>query len=46
MAQAAAQNLIPCVLELGGKSPIIVDKGADVDYAAKKITFGRFMNAG
>jgi aldehyde dehydrogenase (NAD+) len=46
VAEAAAKNLIPCVLELGGKSPIIVDKGSDVDFAAKKIAFGRFMNAG
>ena len=46
VAEAAAKNLIPCVLELGGKSPIIVDKGSDVDFAAKKITFGRFINAG
>ena len=46
VAEAAAKNLIPCVLELGGKSPIIVDKGSEVDFAAKKIAFGRFMNAG
>lgn len=46
MAAAAAKNLIPCILELGGKSPVIVDESADVDYAAKKICLGRFVNAG
>jgi aldehyde dehydrogenase (NAD+) len=38
--------LIPCLLELGGKTPIIVDKNADLEFAALKISFGRFMNAG
>jgi len=46
VAQAAAKNLVPCLLELGGKSPLIVDKGCDLDNAAKKAAFGRFMNAG
>lgn len=46
VAQAAAKNLVPCILELGGKSPGIVDLSADLDLAAKKIVNGRFMNAG
>lgn len=46
VAAAAAKNLIPCVLELGGKSPTIVDETADVDFAAKKVVWGRYANAG
>ncbi|TNV79354.1 hypothetical protein FGO68_gene3101 [Halteria grandinella] len=46
VAQAAAKNLVPCVLELGGKSPSVIDITADIDHAAKKIVNGRFMNAG
>lgn len=46
VAKAAAENLVPCLLELGGKSPLVVDESADVDLAAKKIAFGRFINAG
>ena len=46
VAQAAGKNLVPCVLELGGKSPSIVDESANIDLAAKKIALGRFMNAG
>ena len=37
---------MPCILELGGKSPSIVDESADVNFAAKKICLGRFVNAG
>lgn len=44
--QAAAQHLTPVILELGGKSPCIVDKGAHIDLAAKRIVWGKFMNAG
>ena len=46
VAASAAKNLVPCVLELGGKSPAIVDTSADLELAAKKIVFGRFLNAG
>lgn len=46
VAQAAAKNLVPCVLELGGKSPVVIDETADLDLAAKKVAFGRFVNAG
>lgn len=43
---AAAKNLTPVVLELGGKSPCIVDKGADVALAAQRIAWGKSLNAG
>ena len=42
----AAKNLTPVVLELGGKSPCIVHKSADMEMAAQRITFGKFLNAG
>jgi aldehyde dehydrogenase (NAD+) len=44
--QAAAKNLTPVTLELGGKSPCIVDKTTRLDYAAKRIAWGKFINAG
>ena len=44
--QAAAKHLTPVVLELGGKSPCIVDKGADVKMAARRIAWGKTLNAG
>ncbi len=43
---AAAQNLTPVVLELGGKSPCIVDAGADVAVAARRVAWGKCLNAG
>lgn len=43
---AAAKNLTSVTLELGGKSPTIVDETADIERAAKGINFGKFMNAG
>ena len=46
VAEAAAKNLVPCILELGGKCPIIVDESANIDQAAFKISFGRFTNSG
>lgn len=46
MAQAAAKNLVPCVLELGGKSPFIVDRGADLKYSAIKVAYGAMSNFG
>ena len=46
VAAAAGKNLVPCVLELGGKSPSIVDEGANLETAAKKIALGKFFNAG
>ena len=43
---AAAKNLTPVVLELGGKSPCIVDKDAEIKLAAKRIAWGKSLNAG
>jgi len=43
---AAAKNLAPVTLELGGKSPVIVDETADVKKAAARIMWGKFINAG
>ncbi|WP_413375241.1 aldehyde dehydrogenase [Alkalihalobacillus sp. 1P02AB] len=44
--EAASKHLTPLTLELGGKSPVIVDKDAKLDLAAKRIVFGKFLNAG
>ena len=44
--EAAAKNLIPVTLELGGKSPAIVDRTSNLDLAAKRIIWGKFLNAG
>ncbi|MCP4121418.1 MAG: aldehyde dehydrogenase [Bacteroidetes bacterium] len=44
--RAAAEHLTPVVLELGGKSPCIVDRTADIELAAKRIAWGKFFNAG
>jgi aldehyde dehydrogenase (NAD+) len=43
---AAAQHLTPVTLELGGKSPCIVDRSAPLEIAAKRIAWGKFLNAG
>lgn len=42
----AAENLKPVVLELGGKSPCIVDETAKINDAAKKLAWGKFINSG
>ncbi|MCL1854010.1 MAG: aldehyde dehydrogenase [Peptococcaceae bacterium] len=44
--QAASQHLTPVILELGGKSPCIVDETANLKLAAKRIVWGKFINAG
>ncbi|MAL18243.1 MAG: aldehyde dehydrogenase family protein [Balneola sp.] len=44
--EAAAKNLTPVTLELGGKSPCIVDESADLETAARRIAWGKFVNAG
>ncbi|GAA5523145.1 aldehyde dehydrogenase [Aliifodinibius salicampi] len=44
--KAAAEQLTPVTLELGGKSPAIVDYAADLELAAKRISWGKFINAG
>ncbi|MDR7330953.1 coniferyl aldehyde dehydrogenase [Roseateles asaccharophilus] len=46
VAQAAAKNLTPVTLELGGKSPAIVDRSADVALTASRLAFGKLFNAG
>lgn len=43
---AAAKNLTPVILELGGKSPCIIDKSADIAVAAKRIAWGKSLNSG
>jgi aldehyde dehydrogenase (NAD+) len=43
---AAAKHLTPVTLELGGKSPCLIDKSADLDVAASRIAWGKFINAG
>ena len=42
----AAEHLTPVTLELGGKSPCIVDKNVDVKVVAKRIAWAKFVNAG
>lgn len=44
--KAAAEKLIPVTLELGGKSPAIILEDADLDNTAKKVVWGKFLNAG
>lgn len=46
VAKAAAEYLTPITLELGGKSPCIVDEDADLDVSARRIVWGKFINAG
>lgn len=44
--EAAAKHLTPVILELGGKSPCIIDKTANIDIAAKRIAWGKTLNSG
>ncbi|MBD2107643.1 aldehyde dehydrogenase family protein [Nodosilinea sp. FACHB-13] len=44
--QAAAQHLTPVTLELGGKSPCIIDTDVNLEVAARRIVWGKFLNAG
>ncbi len=46
VAEAAGRNLTPVTLELGGKSPAIVDASADLEEAAERIAYGKLLNAG
>lgn len=46
VAKAAAEQLTPVVLELGGKNPCIVEKSANLELSAKRIVWGKFLNAG
>jgi coniferyl-aldehyde dehydrogenase len=44
--RAAAENLVPTTLELGGKSPVIVSESADMELTAKRVMMGKTLNAG
>ncbi len=44
--RAASERLIPVTLELGGKSPCIIEKSADIPLAAKRVVFGKYLNCG
>ena len=46
IAKAAAEHLTPTTLELGGKSPCIVDETASLEVSARRIVWGKFLNAG
>nr|WP_315211378.1 aldehyde dehydrogenase [uncultured Flavobacterium sp.] len=46
VAKAAAENLTPVTLELGGKSPCIVDETANLELSARRIVWGKIINAG
>ncbi|MCX6125241.1 MAG: aldehyde dehydrogenase family protein [Proteobacteria bacterium] len=46
IAKSCAEKLTPCTLELGGKSPAIIDKGINIKSAARKVVWGKFLNAG
>jgi len=46
VAKAAAEKLIPVTLELGGKSPAIIEKGCNMQAAAKRVIWGKSVNAG
>jgi coniferyl-aldehyde dehydrogenase len=46
VAEAAGRNLTPVTLELGGKSPAIIDPSADLEEAAERIAYGKLLNAG
>jgi aldehyde dehydrogenase (NAD+) len=44
--EQASKNITPVTLELGGKSPCIIDKSADLKMAARRIVFGKYLNCG
>ena len=44
--KAANEHLTPCILELGGKSPVIIDGTADMKLTARRLAWGKFLNAG
>jgi len=46
IAQLAATKLSPCTLELGGKSPVVIDRSANLKVAAHRIAFGKWLNGG
>ena len=46
VGEMAAKKMVPCTLELGGKSPCVIDKSANFKVAADRIAFGKWLNAG
>lgn len=46
VAIEAAKNLTPCILELGGKCPVIIDETADLKSAVLRVLVGKFINCG
>jgi aldehyde dehydrogenase (NAD+) len=46
MMKAAAEHLTPLTLELGGKSPCLIEESANLEVAAKRVAWGKFLNAG
>lgn len=46
VAAAAGKNLVPVTLELGGKNPVVIDRGTDIDRAASRIAAARLVNGG
>lgn len=44
--EKASKNITPCVLELGGKSPVFIDKDCDLDTTVRRLVWGKFTNAG
>jgi coniferyl-aldehyde dehydrogenase len=44
--QAASKNLVPVTLELGGKSPVVIGRGAKLDLTGTRLTFGKLLNGG
>ena len=46
IAKAASKHLTPCTLELGGKNPCVVDSTANLKLSAKRLVWGKFLNAG
>ena len=46
IAQTAAKNLTPCILELGGKCPVVIDDSADLNFAVKKIAATKTFGSG
>lgn len=44
--QAAARSLTPCILELGGKSPVVIDGSVDMELTARRLAWGKLLNAG
>ena len=46
IAKVAAERLTPCILELGGKCPLVIDHTVNIDFAASKVAYGKTVNSG